>query len=87
MVDRFLLEVYCPADAKLYEFWVSKNMSVCEATANIASEIEEFEQNSELFDMGGEGARLYCMDDGRVLPCGGSMLQCGIQSGNRLMIV
>lgn len=86
-MDRLLLEVYCPTNDKTYEFWISKNMNIGEASAHIASEIAEFEQNAELFDRIGEGVRLYWIDTGKVLPFGETLLQFGIHSGQKLMIL
>ena len=86
-MDAYLLEVYCPANDKRYEFWLSKRMLILEATMRIAEEIKAFEQNNALFSLDHHTPNLYCREQQSLLAPQLTLQQARIESGLTLLII
>ena len=48
-MTKLLLEVFCPATNKSYDFWVSKKLTIAEVRDKFAYEIAHKEKSTDLF--------------------------------------
>jgi hypothetical protein len=85
-MEEVLVEVSCPATAKSYEFLIPKEMHAGAAMKRIAADIMGFEANDALFDSGDE-VILYDYDSRSVVNQEYTVLEAGIKSGAKLMIL
>jgi hypothetical protein len=85
-MEEVLVDVYCPATAKSYEFLVPKTMNAKNCLKGMAEGIMGFESNSELFDLE-EDVFLYDYDSRSVVNEGHTITEAGIKSGAKLMIL
>lgn len=85
-VNQILVEVFCPATSKTYDFWIPKKMLVGSAVEKLSEEICAFESNERLF--GPRDEVLLCSRGTRMtLPRNDSLEACGVKSGDKLAIL
>jgi hypothetical protein len=84
-MDKFILEVKAPANNKIYEFLIPKNMKAGDAAAKIAAEICEFEKNPDMYDV--TNLALCHADGGKVLQPHKKLAEEGIRSGMQLLLI
>lgn len=85
-MNQILIEVFCAATIKKYDFWISKKLSIREITQILIEEIQEYEDNSRLFDSEDQ-VLLYLADRGVILNRDYTAEQAGLVSGQRIMMV
>ena len=85
-MDKILVEVYCGATDKTYDFLLPGLMKVKVARNKIMEQICAFEQNDNLFEK--SSMILLADKDGReILNEDFTLEQAGISGGNRLIII
>ena len=48
-MNKVLVELYCAATIKKYDMWFPKSMKIREVINQLIEQIEDFENNNELF--------------------------------------
>ena len=81
-MNKVLVELYCAATIKKYDMWFPKSMKIRE----VINQIEDFENNNELFQ-NTDNIMLYLYERQDVLNRDYTVEQCGIVSGQRIMMV
>ncbi len=80
-----MIDVYVPAVNNTYDFKVDENVSISmvieEILGILSKEIMEQPQFTS------KGFALCDVDQGRVLPCAGTLRGCGITNGKKLILV
>ena len=85
-MNNVLVELYCAATIKKYDMWFPKSMKIREVINQLIEQIEDFENNNELFQ-NTDNIMLYLYERQDVLNRDYTVEQCGIVSGQRIMMV
>ncbi|MCI8441757.1 MAG: hypothetical protein HFG27_04405 [Provencibacterium sp.] len=85
-MDKLLLEVICPVTNRHYDIFIPKKMRVGQAIQKIADEISAFESAQDLF-ASREELMLCSYEQKGILNPAIQMIEAGIQSGDRLMLL
>ena len=85
-MNKVLVELYCAATIKKYDMWFPKSMKIREVINQLIEQIEDFENNNELFQ-NTDKIMLYLSESRDVLNRDYTVEQCGIVSGQRIMMV
>lgn len=85
-MNKILVEIICSATAKSYDFWIPKKMPVSLIIEKIVADICLFEVNDALFDEE-KGIYLYGYEQGLFLNRAQTLLEAGVKTGDRLLII
>lgn len=85
-MDKILLEVFCVATSKSYDFWISKKMEIVKVKEKIIQQITLFEKNEELFS---EDNDVFLMGgtDADVFEETWTVEEVGLHSGDKIVII
>ena len=85
-MKQLLIQVFCPALSKSYDFWIPAAMKGSQAIEQLCDDICVFENNRDLF-ADRSGLLLYSDLGQKPLPPGLTLAQAGVKSGDRLALV
>ena len=85
-MNKVLVELHCAATSKKYDMWFPKSMKIGEVIMQLIEQIEDYENNNELFQ-NPDNIMLYLYERQDVLNRDYTVEQCGIVSGQRIMMV
>ena len=85
-MNRVLIELFCAATIKKYDFWILKSMLIKDVIKRLTEDIEDYENVEELFG-NVDDIMLYLDDRKVILNKEYTVEQSGIVSGQMLMMV
>lgn len=85
-MKQMLINVFCPAASKSYDFWIPEKMKVEAAIALLCDDISAFENNAGLF-AGRDSLLLYSYLEQKTLPREQTLAETGVKSGDRIALV
>jgi|GEM_PF-777871 len=85
-MDKVLIEIQCPAASRSYDFWAPKTMKVARLLERAIREIEQYEDNAELFDTDRVNA-LFHIGRQTLLNPKLTVTEAGIASGDALILI
>lgn len=85
-MNRVLIELFCAATIKKYDFWLPKSMLIKDVIKRLTEDIEDYENVEELFG-NVDDIMLYLDDRKVILNKEYTVEQSGIVSGQMLMMV
>ncbi|MBQ9233428.1 MAG: hypothetical protein IJ167_05260 [Lachnospiraceae bacterium] len=85
-MNKVLIELFCAATIKKYDFWFPKSMLIKDVIHRIIEDIEDYENVESLFG-DEENIMLYLDERGVILNRDYTVEQSGITSGQRIMMV
>ena len=87
-MNDVLVEIYCVATIKKYEFWLPKKGMIRDVIDKLEEEIMLFENNESIFtEESKENVVLVVYSTGDILNKEYTVTQSGIMSGDRLILV
>lgn len=84
-MDKVLVDVFCAATSKHYDFWLPKQMKVEQAGKKIAAEIAVYEKNNALFRS--DSVFLYNVSYKKIANLAVTLAEADIKSGDTLLIM
>ncbi len=85
-MDKVLVEMFCAATIKKYDFWIPKTMKIKDVIRKVIEEIETYESNGDLFEKNGDEMLVH-YERRVILNLEYTVEESGIVNGQRLMIV
>lgn len=85
-MDKILIEVFCVATSRNYDFWISKKMNVAKAKEKIIEQISSYEENEDMF-LDAEEIFMMNSPGAEILEESWSIEEVGLHSGDRLVII
>ena len=85
-MKELLINFYCPATSKSYDFWVPKTMQVTNVIEQICSAVCEYENQDNIFPKL-DTLVLYSYLNRATLPANYSLEQVGVRSGDKLALM
>jgi hypothetical protein len=85
-MDKMLIEVFCVATSKSYDFWISKKMVLAKVKEKILEQIQAYEKNTELFQ---QAEQVFMMEDTQasILEEAWTVEEAGLHSGDKVVII
>lgn len=85
-MKELLINFYCPATSKYYDFWVPRAMLIVNVMEQVCDAICEYESQDNIFPKQ-DALVLYSYLNGETLPVNYSLEQVGVRSGDKLALM